>query len=103
MIFTVTATHTGRAVASLEYVPFLEGWICKPDWCDMSQRREPVDGYTFKAPGEYASAHREGLHEALWRLAEKGEYSISIRGLRYLRALADDPVLPPQPMRKELL
>lgn len=99
MIFTVHATFTRHVVATLEYLPEW-GWIIDPQWCDMSRRDKPVDGYTFKAPGEWASAHRESLHAALLKLAERGEYTISIRGIRYLRRLRDDPVLGPQAMER---
>lgn len=98
MIFTITTTHTARTVASLEYIPQLDGWICEPPWCDMSNRRDPVDGYSFRHAGEWASAHRDGLHRALLKLHERGQHTITLRGIRYLRRLAEDPVRPPQPL-----
>lgn len=98
--FTIVTTHTRRTIADIEYDPFFDVWICTPTWCDMSLRDTPVDGYTFKAPGEWVSVHRASLHHALQRLAEEGETSISIRGLRYLRRLANDPLPPPQPMER---
>ena len=97
--FHITTTHTRRTIATLEHIPYLDMWICEPSWADMTQRKVPVDGYSFKAPGEWASVHRASFHEALLRLAERGEYTISIKGILYLRRLRDDPVLPPQPMQ----
>ena len=96
--FSIQATHTRRTIATLEHIPYLDTWICEPSWADMTRRNKGVDGYSFKAPGEWASVHRASFHEALLRLAERGEHTISIKGILYLRRLRDDPVLPPQPI-----
>lgn len=100
MIFTITSTYSGHAVAELEYDEFWDVWICSPDRANMTSRKTPVDGYSFSAPGEWAAVQRASFHKALLRMAaEEGKYSISIRGVRYLRRLAEDPVPGPQPIK----
>lgn len=91
--------HLPRTLATLHDVPFL-GWTISDRRCDMRERWEPVDGYRFKCRcSEFASAHTGDLEAALGRLGDQGKRVLSLRGIRYLRRLRDDPIRPPQNMQ----
>lgn len=99
MTWTITCENQHPEVTVATLTETDHGIDAEPGRCDMTRRREPVDGYRFACPicPQHASAHRGDLLRALLQLrAHKGVESISIRGINYLRRLVEDPVRSPQ-------
>ena len=99
MTWTITCENQHPEVTVATLAETGHSITADPLRCDMTRRREPIDGYRFACPIclQYASAHRGDLLRALLQLrAHKGIERISIRGINYLRRLAEDPIRAPQ-------